>query len=138
MTEEKSKKSNVAFYFAGGITIAAIVMVVLLVLRGPVLGASFFNTDDKKYVISSEDITLGAIKSHIVYYHDGDNVTNVEKYLEFKDSATAKKVFDEFKKEISESDKSQYDLSGIYIVEKYPESYYQDLDLNSIKEESGE
>lgn len=138
MAERKSQKSNVAFYFAGGITIAAIVVVVLLILRGPVLGAGFFDTDDKKYVISSEDITLGAVKSHIIYYHDGNTVNKVEKYLEFKDAATAKKVFDEFQKEISESDKSQYDLNGIYIVEKYPESYYQDLDLNSIKEESDE
>ena len=99
--------------------------------------SSYFHDGDGKIVLtmnkyyaeldSSEyesDIT------HVVYYHDGNKVTNARAFYEYKDEAEAKEAFDNLSLgEFAEGKK----LSGRFVVFSVKKQQYEDLTVEELK-----
>ena len=133
---ERAKKSNkIIFIIAGAIVVLAIVVTAILLNRGnKAISDDFFVSDDKKYVLTIDDISYGATKAHSVVYYQEDTVTGMEDYIEYADEEAAKLAFEDYKDYRSAiEDNSEYELNGKYIIIKYPEEKYKDTSASDIK-----
>lgn len=142
----KSKKNNnnlLIGVFGALLTliVIAIVAIVLLNSKGnPNNNASFFETDDTKYVVTvdyGQESELSPLRSYDIYYHGEDgNITAHESYYEFVDAATAQAALPDYEK-IKEQDSefvSEVKLDGKYIIMVATPVQYEGLTVEFVKQ----
>lgn len=100
MAKKTNKKKNIIITAA--VVVAAVVAIVvgIVVSREPALDDSFFVSDETKLVMSLND-DIAALEegpyeppvTHLVYYYDGDRVTNLKIYFAYDNEMEAETAF---------------------------------------------
>ncbi|MBR0431320.1 hypothetical protein IJJ05_03475 [Candidatus Saccharibacteria bacterium] len=143
---EKAEKNhkNLIMWICAILVIAAIVIVaVVLATRGSgAIDESYFKSDDTKYVLTvdAEDmLTEGEeyvpIKSHLVYYYSGNEITSLKSYNEYADANTAKAAYEYYQNNVSNEDYKNIELNGKYVILTANESEYEGTTANDIKQQ---
>ncbi len=148
MAEKKqSKKKNTGAIIGGCIAAAVIIIVIIVVC---VVMASknnyndaYFVSDGSKYVISysEEDLELDdsseykPVKAHLVYYYNGDTITDMKAFYEFSDIETAKAAYNLYK-DAGNGNFKEISLSGKYVVITANESEYANYSASDLKSQT--
>lgn len=143
-TKTKTKKDNKGTLV--GICVGCIALVVVIVLavvlatKNQGINDSYFVSDDTKYVITidsdevdGEEEAYTPIKTHIVYTYEGDKVTGLKSYYEYKDASAAKTALEAMK--ATGEDLGDIALDGKYIVMTASEEDYKDLTTSDVKQQ---
>lgn len=142
MAEEskKNKKGLIIGICCGVVVVATIVVALVLVLNKKTINDDYFTSDGTKYVltleqneVALEDEEYAPIKTHMVYYYSGDEVTGMTIYYEYLDEAAAKTAFEYISKEEREGVK-ETKLNGKYIEITSSEDQYSDMTSDEVKQ----
>ena len=137
-TARKNNKNLILGICSAVVAVVVIVVVIILATTGGArVNDSFFKSDDTKYVISVDtsdsDEAYPPVKTHMVYYYSGEDITDVKIYYEFKDAAEAKDAYDAGKEDATFSDYKKLEIDGKYVVLTAKESEYKDLKASDVK-----
>ena len=148
-TSSKSRKNNNNKNKMVGACAAVIVLVVIIVAvvigisNANRLGDSYFVSDDSKYVLTydidpstieegSEGAQYAPLKIHAVYTYEGDKITGLKEYYEYKDSASAKSAFDSLKSS-SNDEKTEIAIEDKYVILTAPAEQYEGVSASTVK-----
>lgn len=146
MAEEAKKKKNnknlIIGICTGVLVIAVIVVAIIFATKGTTnLNDAYFVSDNTKYVLtvnsdelSEEKTEITPIKTHLVYYYSGDDITGMITYMEFADEATAKSSIEAYKSIDQTGIKSIY-TNGKYIVVEMAEDQYANITASDVKQQ---
>ncbi len=139
---KKNNKNLIIGICVAAIVVIAIVVAVVLITRGAAgpnqLGDSYFVSDGSKYVLTletEEDEEYAPIKSHMIYFYSGDEITGMKIYYEYADESAAKAALDYYKDNFSESDYKDISVEGKYLVFTSNESDYEGLTASDVKQQ---
>lgn len=142
----KSKKSNKKNLIIVGICAAVAVVIIVVVAiilanhRG--LNDGFFSSDGTKYVlnlgsgdVSFEESEYDPVKTHLVYFYSGDEITDLKAYYEYTDNSAAQAAAEYLKENYDEAEADKIAVEGKFVIFTAPESEYQDLTASAVKEQ---
>lgn len=143
MANKKSKKQDKSKVVGICVAVVAIVVIIIAIVAASMnqgLSEGYFKSDDTKYVLTietdedavSDEEEYVPIKTHIVYFYEGDNITGLSVYQEYADNATAKAAADYYAD--SESYKELY-ADGKYLVAVMNEEDYEGVTVESVKQQ---
>lgn len=126
---------------AVAIVVVVIVAIILATIGNREPDAAFFNSDETKYVINIDNYNddgaaeYSPIKTHMVYYYSGDDVTDVKVYYEFEDQDKAKKAFEASKKAGEYNNTEKTEVIGKFVVITNKPSTFTNLKASYIKQQ---
>lgn len=125
-----------------GLSFVALVIVIIAILMvsfNKPIDSSFFHDSENKIVLTmdkdSASIEGSAYEpyiTHMVYYHDGTNITGLEAYYEYESEEVAKAVYDHL--EPNGFDDAKY-RRGRFVVFKVNKSKYEGATVEEIRRE---
>ncbi len=142
MAEKKSK--NLIMWICAIVAIIAVVVVaIILGTRSSVtLNDSYFESDDTKYVITVDAenmLTEGEeyvpVKSHLVYFYSGNDITSFKTYNEYANADTAQKAYEYYKNADFSSRYENIEVDGKYLILTNDKSDYEGTTANDIKQQ---
>lgn len=139
----KRTNNNQILIICGAVAIAVVVIIaiVLATIGNREPDASFFNSDETKYVINidnyndDEAAEYSPIKTHMVYYYSGDDVTDVKVYYEFEDQDKAQKAYEASKKAGEYDNTEKTEVTGRFIIITNKPSSFANLKASYIKQQ---
>lgn len=143
----KSKKNNknlIISICVAAIVVIAIIVTVVLVTRNTGLNDKFFTSDDTKYVLTLDESTItteegeeayNPIKTHLVYFYSGDEITGLKAYYEYPNATAAKAALDFLKSSYEDEQKELVTIDGKYVIFTAPASEYEELTASEVKEQ---
>ena len=141
---EKAKKDNknliIGICAAVAIVVVVVVAIVLVTKGGSSkLDDSYFVSDGTKYVLTVDventDEEYTPVKSHMVYYYSGDDITGVKVYYEYANADDAKAAYDALKEVGGFESFKSVELDGKYLIMTSKESEYAELKASDIKQQ---
>lgn len=120
--------------------IAFILVVVMIVVMNlpEKFDSSYFHDDNNKIVLTMDKETSALDDSpwesgivHMVYYHDGKNITNVKAFYEYPNEEMAKIAFSKLEPGEYANNKK---LSGRFVIFQIDKSQYEEMTVESLKE----
>ena len=144
---KKSKKVNknlIIGICVAAVVVIAIIITVILVNKNTGLNDKYFVSDDTKYVLTLEDSTISTdegeeaynpIKTHLVYFYSGDEITGLKAYYEYPDTAAAKAALEYLKSNYEDEQKNLVTIDGKYVIYNAPASEYEELTASEVKEQ---
>ncbi|MBQ3353165.1 hypothetical protein IJG89_02365 [Candidatus Saccharibacteria bacterium] len=135
----KNNKGLIIGVCAAVVAIIAIIVGIVLANNHPVLNDDYFVSDDTKYVISMDgdeitaDDEYSPVKTHMVYFYSGDEITGLKMYYEFADEATAKAAYETYRDELPAEYTDIY-VDGKYLVLTANASQYEGTSADDIKQ----
>jgi len=137
----KNNKNLIIGICAAVVVVIVVIVAIVLATRGgsAQLNDSYFVSDDTKYVLTLEtddsEEEYAPVKTHVVYFYSGDDVTGMKAYYEFADAASAKDAFDYYKEAMEGEDYQDISMDGKYIIVTSNESAYEDLTASDVKQQ---
>ena len=126
----------------GVVAIIVVMITIILLNRGTSLNDSFFVSDDTKYVltldtdsVSMEDPEYNPIKTHIVYFYSGEEITGMKAYYEYSDPTAAKSALEYLKTNYEDENQNKITVNGKYVIFTASETEYENLTANDVKEQ---
>lgn len=132
--------------FINGKTIFGAVIVVLLIVVIAILvfmnnrvtyNDDYFKSDDTKIVLllenNPDDDEKNPIKTYMVYYYSGENITSVKQFYQFKSDEVAKNMMEETKN-LQMDWVKDIALNGPYIIFELTEDQYEGFTTTSVRE----
>ncbi len=163
MADQKRTNHNQKLFIYGAVAIAVVIIVaiVLAAIGKQEPDASFFVSDDAKYVITidnvseqeesdetideedgeedteqtTEELVASPIKTHLVYYYSGDTITDVKVYYEFKNHDEAQKTYDIAKDSDEYKELERVEVIGKFIVLTNKSEHFANIKASYIKEQ---
>ena len=140
-TNNANNKNILIGICAAVVVVAVVAVAIIFATRKPQLNDSYFVSDNTKYVLTvnsdelepDEGVKYTPVKTHVVYTYSGDTITGMITYAEFKDEATAKAAFEEYKNTDQEGIKS-ININGKYVVAEMNEDQYADMTASKVKQ----
>jgi hypothetical protein len=137
------RKRLINFKTIFSVVIVALLVVVVIVLvtmmnKEPVYNDDYFKSDNTKIVLLAnseqpEDDEKNPIKTYMVYYYSGDNITGVKQFYQFKSDEVANSVG----KDISADDMDWVKsivIKGPYIIFELTEDQYEGVTITQVRE----
>lgn len=124
---------------AAVVAVIAIVVGIVLANNHPALNDDYFVSDDTKYVISMDgdeitaDDEYSPVKTHMVYFYSGDEITGLKMYYEFADEATAKAAYETYRAELPD-EYTDIAVDGKYLILTADASQYEGTSADDIKQ----
>ncbi len=128
MTETKSKNNKLIYCIIAAVVLVGVGIAVFLLTRGKVINDDFFVSNDSKLVLTMEDNSYGAKKSHAVVYINGEKITGSETYVEFENEKDAKDAYEALKNDVE-----GIQLNGKYIVKSEDVSEFEGTSASELK-----
>lgn len=139
-----AKKDNKILTIGISIAVAVIALIIIIVIATAGKGGlsdSYFVSDNTKYVltldgdeIASDDGETAPTKGYIVYFYEGDNVTDMKAYYKFETAEDAEKMQKYYQEHGAENYKS-VTRDGQYVILTAKPSEYEGLTTSDIKEQ---
>jgi len=127
----KSNKKTVIICIAAAVVVVAAVVTAILLSRNK-LDDNYFVSDGSKYVLTLDDEEFyGSKRTHTVVLYQGDQITEMKKYLEFESAEKAKSVFDEL---VAEGEAEGGKIDGKYIIYTADPEEYSDMTASEFKQ----
>ena len=125
--------------------IVAVVLVVLFVVKpggiGGGLSDAYFVSDGTKYVItldaeqaSFDEEEYAPNKTHMVYYYEGEKVSNMSVFYEYSDDALAKLAYDHIDED-AKTEAEDIKLRGKYIEIVMKKESFVDTTVEEVKQQ---
>ena len=140
---EETKKSKKSLIIGICCTVAVVIVAVValvLINKNSKIDDNYFSSDETKYVltleqneVALEDDDYAPIKTHMVYYYSGSEVTGMTIYYEYLDEAAAKEAYEHIKDEEHEGIK-EIKLNGKYIEMVTTEDQYTGMTADEVKQ----
>lgn len=148
MANKPNNKKNLIIGICSAIAIVAIIAVVVVLLLtkgggfgGQALNDNFFVSDNSKYVLTMsadeidvEDQTYKPVKTHLVYFYSGDEITGLKYYYEYDSADTANKAYNEIAGELKTIYKD-VTVDGKYLIMTSNETDYEGLTADDVKQQ---
>ena len=136
-----NNNKKVLFIGIGAIIVVIIAIIILVTsMQKTGLNDSFFISDGTKYVIPIEgdeiSITEGTIrpaKKYVVYYYQGDTITDAKEYYLYNSTADAKKMYQQLK-ENAPANYQAIAIDGKYVILTASSSAYEGKTATEIKQ----
>ena len=145
---KKAKNTNLIIGICVAVVVViAIIVAIVLATRGGGNGLSglsdaYFVSDETKYVltldaeeIATESEEYTPIKTHMVYFYSGDEITDAKIYYEFADEATAKAALEYYKESLGDEEYKDITTSGKYLIITSNESEYEGITASDVKQQ---
>ncbi len=134
-----------------GICCAVVVVILLIIAIVAAIFANmgyndaYFQSDDSKYVLTIDNMEeIGEdeevdpsmpLKTHYVYYYDGDNITEVKLFSEFGDADAAQTAYDDLlaSEEGVEENYKSIETNGKYVILTFLDTDYEGLTASDVK-----
>ena len=142
--ENSKNNKNLLIGVCASILVVVIAVIVFFATRNSeTINDAYFVSDNTKYVLTlPNDATSEStdeytpVKTHMVYYYSGDDITSIKSYYEFTDEVTARAAYAEAKSDSSSNDLlKNSSVNGKYIIIVADESEYKDLKASDIKQQ---
>ena len=141
----KKNNKNLILCICGAVAAVIVIVVVIIlsateVINHPTLNDAYFVSDGSKLVLNmendktEEDEEYTPLKTHIVYFYSGENITGVKNYYEYADEATAKSAY-ETMKTLDEFKDADLSIDGKFVIYKSPEKDYTGLTTSETREQ---
>ena len=136
-----AKNENKALTLGIGLVavVVAVIIIVMTLTNNNSLNDSFFVSDNTKYVftldgdeISSDEGVPAPTKGYIVYFYEGDKITDMKAYYKFTNSDNAQKMQEYYQENGTDNYKSIV-RNGEYIILTANPSEYNDLTASEVK-----
>lgn len=122
--------------------VAAIIVIVVVVIANipKPIDDSFFVSDGTKYVLNLDsdyveiEDEYAPVKSHLVYFYSGDDVTSLKIYYEYATAEDAASAYEQIASENDGAYQSVY-RDGKYVVLVANEADYEELRASDIKQQ---
>ena len=119
------------------ISIVVIVIVIVSSLNKEPISEEYFVSDNTKSVISLDSSTGGeggsSSKTHIVYLHEGDEITGLKTYFEYATPEAAQAALESIK---SNPDFTNAEVVGRYIIVTSDASKFEGLTVSDVKQQA--
>ena len=140
-TKRRINKKNLSYFACAIVSIAAIcviVVVIVLSINKEPISDDYFVSDDTKSVISLGSGTVESeggtsVRTRIVYTYDGDMVTGLKTYFEYKDAESAAAALESYK---SQPEFKNVEQSGKYIVVTSDASAFEGLTADDVRQQA--
>lgn len=141
-TTKKTDNKNkiIAICAACAAVVVVIVLIVVLATKNGGINDSYFVSDGTKYVLTidsndveGEEEAYTPIKTHLVYTYEGDKITGLKSYYEYKDADAAKAALEAMK--ATGEDLGEVELNGKYIIMIASEEEYKDLTASDVEQQ---
>ena len=138
---EKAKKENKSTIIGICIAVVAVIIIIIAAIISAngkqALGDSYFVSDGSKYVLTiesdSDEDESAPVKTHVVYFYSGDEITGAKTYYEFANAETAQAAYDSLKDSVNEINSLSVD--GKYVIIVADESEYADITASEVKQQ---
>ncbi len=144
---KKAKNNNLIIGIcAAAVLIIVIIVAIVLATRGGNgfggLNDSYFVSDGTKYVltldaeeIATESEEYSPIKTHMVYFYSGDEITDMKIYYEFANEETAKSALNYYKESLGSGEYKDISTNGKYVVITANESDYEGITASDVQQQ---
>ena len=136
----KRKRFDTKTWILVGLAVVALVFVIVAIVNfthRESYDSSYFHDADGKIVLTMgkdaaalEDSVYEPNVTHIVYYYEGDNVTSVKAFYEYKTEKEAKKAFEHLGLSGFADSKN---LSGRFVVFQVKRAMYEGMTVEELK-----
>ncbi len=116
------------------------ITIIILTTQNKSINDSFFVSDRTKYVltlgeddVSMNDEKYNPVKTHLVYYYSGDNITDLKAYYQYPDETSAKAAYDYFKSNTEDGTFKDITINGNYVILTAVNSEYENLSASDVK-----
>ena len=142
-TTAKANNKNLIIGIGAIVTILIVLVIaIVLAARNSGISDSFFKSDNTKYVFTLEPEELSAIgeedltpeKAHMVYFYEGEKITDLKSYYLFSDENEATKAYSYFQENGADGYKS-IARDGKYVILTANPSEYENITTSNIKEQ---
>ena len=136
---DKNRTKTLIMMGASFVVLVVVVILIVTIFWNKPVDSCFFHDSDDKIVITMDKETASIEGSafepyitHMVYYHDGKNITGLEAYYEYESEDVAKAVYDYLKPNGFADSKYR---NGRFVVFKVNKSKYEGVTVDEIKDE---
>ena len=142
----KNKNLIIGICLAIAAAIVVAVIVIILLTRGGGLGGQalnddYFVSDNSKYVftlgadeIDIEGQTYKPVKTHLIYFYNGNEITGLKYYYEYDSADAAKKAYNELDSDLRSIYKDVA-VNDKYVIMTSNETDYEGLTADDVKQQ---
>ena len=119
-------------------SVVIIVVVIVASINREAISDEYFVSDDTKSVISLDATNASgdgssSTKTHVVYLHEGDEITGLKTYFEYATPEAAQAALETIK---SNPDFTNAEVNGRYIVVTSDASQFKGLTVSDVKQQA--
>lgn len=127
-------------WILAGLALVGFIIVVMMILKfnqNEDIDSSYFHDTDDKIVLTMnrdnselDNSDFEPMITHVVYYHDGNKITNVRAFYEYGSEATAREALEHLELGDFADNKK---LNGRFVIFQVKKSQYEDLTVEDLK-----